>query len=283
MAKDIGRLGNWRYRMAGWLVAGLVVYGGLLAGLYMFQRQLLYHPSATVPDRARSGVPDMRAVELKAEDGLGLLAWYRPPVVPGGKLVILFHGNAGNIGHRAHKARRFLDAGFGVLLVSWRGFAGNAGAPSEDGLMRDARAAMAFARAEGVAPGRIALYGESLGSGLAVAMAADAADAGAPVAGVVLEAPYTTIPAVAQHHYFYVPATLLVHDKFDSLDRIARIKTPLLVVHGVRDRTVPVRFGEMLFAAAREPKQALWLPEASHNNVYEFGAGERVIAFLKGV
>ncbi|MBL8706608.1 MAG: alpha/beta hydrolase [Rhodospirillales bacterium] len=269
--------------MAGWLVTGLVVYGGLLAGLYVFQRQLLYHPSATVPDRARAGVADMRAVALRTEDGLDLLAWYKPPAAPGGRLVILFHGNAGNIGHRAHKARRFLDAGFGVLLVSWRGFAGNAGAPSEEGLMRDARAAMAFARAEGFTPGRIAFYGESLGSGLAVAMAAEAADAGTPVAGVVLEAPYTTIPAVAQHHYFYVPATLLVHDKFDSLSRIARIKTPLLVVHGVRDRTVPVRFGEMLFAAAREPKQALWLSEAAHNNVYEFGAGERVVAFLKGM
>jgi fermentation-respiration switch protein FrsA (DUF1100 family) len=269
--------------MAGWLAAGLVVYGGLLVGLYVFQRQLLYHPSTTVPDRARAGVPDMRTVQLKTDDGLDLLAWYKPPTAPGGKLVILFHGNAGNIGHRAHKARRFLDAGFGVLLVGWRGFAGNPGGPSEDGLMRDARAAMAFARAEGVAPGRIALYGESLGSGLAVAMAAEAADAGTPVAGVILEAPYTTIPAVAQHHYFYVPATLLVHDKYDSLGRIARIKAPLLVVHGVRDRTVPVRFGEALFAAAAEPKQALWLPDATHNNVYEFGAGERVVAFLRGL
>lgn len=267
--------------MAGWLAAGLVVYGGLLAGLYVFQRQLLYHPSATVPDRARSGVLDMQVVELKTEDGLGLLAWYKPPPATDAKLVIVFHGNAGNIGHRAHKARRFLDAGFGVLLVAWRGFAGNPGSPSEDGLMRDARAAMGFARAQGIPETRIALYGESLGSGLAVAMAAEAATAGTPVAGVVLEAPYTTIPAVAQHHYFYVPAVLLVHDKYDSLSRIAGIKAPLLIVHGRRDRTVPIRFGETLYAAAAEPKQAAWLDEAAHNNVYEFGAGERVVAFLK--
>lgn len=269
--------------MAGWLAAGLVLYGGLLAGLYVFQRQLLYHPSSTVPDRARAGVPDMRVVELRTDDGLGLLGWYKPPAAPDGKLVILFHGNAGNIGHRAHKARRFLDAGFGVLLVSWRGFAGNAGAPSEDGLMRDARAAMGFARAEGFAPARIALYGESLGTGMAVAMAEEAARSGTPVAGVVLEAPYTTIPEVAQHHYFYVPATLLVHDKYDSRARIAAIKAPLLIVHGALDRTVPVRFGEELFRNAVEPKQAAWLPEAGHNNVYEFGAGEAVLAFLKAL
>lgn len=269
--------------MEGWFVAALVVYGGLLVGLYVFQRQLLYHPSPTVPDRARSGVPDMREVALHTDDGLALLGWYRAPLAPEGKLVVLFHGNAGNIGHRAHKARRFLDVGFGVLLVSWRGFAGNAGFPSEDGLMHDARAAMAFARAQGFAPGRIALYGESLGSGLAVAMATEAAQSGAPVAGVILEAPYTTIPAVAQHHYFYVPAQLLVHDKYDSLGRIAGIRAPLLIVHGRRDRTVPIRFGEALYAAAREPKQALWLPEAAHNDVYDFGAGERIVTFLNGL
>ena len=268
--------------MAGWLATGLIVYGGLLVGLYLFQRQLLYHPSPTVPDRVRAGAADMAEVVLVTEDGLKLLAWYKPPP-PGGRLVILFHGNAGNIGHRAHKARRFIAAGNGALLVAWRGFAGNSGSPSEEGLLRDARAAMEFAAAEGIPPGRVALYGESLGSGPAVAMAAEAAAAGTPVSAVMLEAPYTTIPDVAQHHYFYVPAKLLVHDRFDSAARIAAIGAPLLIVHGERDRTVPVRFGKALFALAREPKRAVWLPAAAHNDVFDHGAGEAVEAFLRGL
>lgn len=269
-----------RLLMAGWIATGLVVYGGMLTALYLFQRQLLYHPSTSLPDLARAGVTDMRPVTLRTEDGLDLLAWYKP--APQGRpLVIVYHGNAGTIGNRGHKARRFIDAGYGVLLVSWRGFAGNAGSPSEDGLMRDARAAVAFAVGEGVAPARLILYGESLGSGLAVAMAAEQAGSGHPVAAVILEAPYTTIPEVAQHHYFYVPALYLVRDKYDSRARIAAIAAPLLIVHGELDRTVPIRFGRALFDAAKEPKQAAWLATASHNDVYEHGAWEAIRGFLE--
>ena len=268
--------------MAGWVATGLVVYGGLVAGIYLFQRQLLYHPATSTPEPALSHVPDMRAVRLSTDDGLDLLAWYKAPT-PGRDLAIYFHGNAGNIGHRGWKARRLIDAGMGVLLVSWRGFGGNRGSPSEDGLMRDARAALAFAIGAGVKPGRVVLYGESLGSGIAVTLAAEQANSGDPVGAVVLEAPYSSIAEVAQHHYFYIPAKLLIRDKFDSLSRIAAIKAPLLVVHGELDRTIPIRFAKALFARAVEPKQAVWLPNANHNDIYEHGAGEAILSFLAKV
>ena len=268
--------------MVAWLGTGVAVYGGLLAGLYLFQRQLLYHPSTGVPDRIEAGVADMRAVVLTAEDGLGLLAWYKPPA-PGRKLLVYLHGNAGHIGHRGWKARRFLDAGHGMLLVSWRGFAGNPGKPSEAGLMRDARAALAFAIGAGVRPGDIALYGESLGSGVAVMLAADAARGGSPVGAVLLESPFTSIVAVAQHHYFYVPARWIVADTFDAAPRVAAIACPLFVVHGEHDRTVPIRFGRALYALAAEPKQAVWLSAAGHNDLYDHGAGEAALKFLDGL
>jgi len=266
--------------MAAWLATGAMIYGGLLAGLYLFQRQLLYHPARSTPDLAQSGVPDMRPVRLKTADGLDLLAWYKPPM-PGRRVLLFFHGNAGHIGHRGWKARPFLDAGYGVLLLSWRGFGGNDGSPSEAGLLNDARAALAFAASQGVAHRQVALYGESLGSGLAVQLAAEAAGTGQPVGAVVLEAPYTSIAEVAQHHYFYVPARYMVSDKFDSTTRIAAIGAPLLIVHGERDRTVPVRFGRELFDAAVQPKQAAWLQDAGHNDLYEFGAAERVRRFIE--
>ena len=268
--------------MAGWLGAGVAVYGGLLAGLYLFQRQLLYHPSTSVPDRTEAGVADMRAVALAVEDGLSLLAWYKPPA-PGRKLLIFLHGNAGHIGHRAWKARRYLDAGHGVLLVSWRGFGGNAGKPSEAGLLKDARAALSFAIGAGMKPRDIALYGESLGSGVAVMLAAESAAAGAPLGAVALESPFTSIAALAQYHYYYVPARWMVADRFDAAASIAGIACPLFVFHGENDRTVPVRFGRALFDLAREPKQAAWLPGGDHNDLYDMGAGEAVLEFLDGL
>jgi hypothetical protein len=266
--------------MAGWVATGLAVYGGLVAGLYLFQRQLLYHPATSTPEPALSHVPDMRPVRLSTEDGLELLAWYKPPV-PGGNLVVYLHGNAGNIGHRGWKVRPMLDAGMGVLLVSWRGFGGNRGSPSEEGLVRDGRAALAFAVGEGISPGRIAFYGESLGSGVAVTVAAEQAAAGDPVAALVLEAPYSSIADVAQHHYFYVPARLLLRDKFDAAARIASVKAPVLIVHGEQDRTIPIRFAKALFDRAVEPKEALWLPAAGHNDIFDHGAWDKVLAFLQ--
>lgn len=268
--------------MAGWLATGAVVYGGLLTGLYLFQRQLLYHPASSVPDIAQSGVPDMRPVALVTADGLNLLGWYRAPQ-PGKKLLVYFHGNAGHIGHRGYKARRYLDAGHGVLLVSWRGFGGNAGKPTEQGLMFDARAALEFALGAGHSPKEIVLYGESLGSGPAVILAAESAAAGRPLGGVALEAPYTSMIDLAQHHYFYIPARYLLADRFEAVRSVADIAAPLYVVHGERDRTVPVQYGRALFDAAREPKQALWLSDGEHNDLYDHGAAQAVLRFMDGL
>jgi fermentation-respiration switch protein FrsA (DUF1100 family) len=268
--------------MTAWLATGALLYGGLLAGLYFFQRHLLYHPSASIPDIVQAGVPDMRPVRLKTADGLELVAWYKPPA-PGKRLIVFFHGNAGHIGHRGFKARALIDLGHGMLLVSWRGFGGNQGSPSEEGLLADARAALTFASAQGIARRHVVLYGESLGSGMAVQLAAEQAEAGAPVGAVVLEAPYTSIAEVAQYHYFYVPARYMVADRYDSAARIGAIGAPLLVIHGERDRTVPVQFGRALFDAAEEPKQSAWLPEAAHNDVYDFGAAQHVRKFLEAL
>jgi fermentation-respiration switch protein FrsA (DUF1100 family) len=262
------------------LFFGAVVFYGVLVGvLYVIQRGMMYYPWKDVPVPAASGVPEMRPVRLTTADGLTLTSWHFPASAER-PTVVLFHGNAGHVGHRGFKARVFLDAGFGLVLVGYRGFGGNEGRPNEAGLYADGRAALAFLAASGVPNRRIVLYGESLGSGIATQLALEAARDGNPVGAVVLEAPFSSMAAAAQHHYPYLPAYWLVKDRYASIDKIAGIGAPLLVVHGERDGVVPVRMGREIFAAAREPKEALWLVKADHNDLFEHGVGPAAVAFI---
>jgi fermentation-respiration switch protein FrsA (DUF1100 family) len=254
---------------------GLAVYGGIVGGLYLFQRRLLYRPSTSPPVLGDLGALGVAEVELATADGLRLLSWYLPP--PAARPVILyFHGNGGHIGYRAERLRRFARAGYGVLLAEYRGFGGNPGTPSERGLFADAEAALDFLADAGIGADRTVLWGESLGSGVAVFLAA-----GRAVAAVVLEAPFTSVAACAQRHYPFVPATWLVHDKFHSLSRIRQVGAPVLVLHGERDMVVPVRQGRALLAAATAPKEGWFPPLASHENLAEFGALDVAISFIE--
>ena len=258
-----------------YVATALIVYAAVIALLYVIQRSLLYHPDQTIPDPAASGVPEMTALRLPTEDGLALLAWWRAPREPSSPVLLVIHGNAGHIGDRAHKVRDYLDQGYGVLLLSYRYNAETGGSPSEANLFADARMAVSYLRQEGVPDDRIVLFGESLGSGIAVAMATEF-----PVGALVLEAPYSSMPDMAQHHYWYAPARWLVRDRFDSMSRIGKVSAPILVIHGEDDTVIPLKFGRRLFEAAPEPKQAHFLPEARHNNLIEYGMAGLVIEFL---
>lgn len=260
------------------LAAGL--YVAFAAVLFVVQRSLIYQPDRSEPIPAASGVAEMTVIPLVAADGARTRSWYRP-AAPAKPTLIYFHGNAGNIGSRGGKVRAYLDAGFGVLLVGYRGYGGNPGRPSEDGLYADARAALEHLAAGGIEPGRWVIYGESLGTGVAVRMAAEWAERG-PIGALVLEAPFTSLADLAQHHYFYLPARWLVRDRFDSIERIAAVRTPVLVLHGERDGTVPVRFGRRLYERAQEPKEGRWFPDAGHNDLYDFGADRAVVDFVNG-
>lgn len=262
-------------------VVGTVVYGALVAALFLFQRSLLYHPGGPPPSPAASGVGEMRIVPLETEDGLTLKAWYAAPPA-GAPLVVYFCGNAGHIGDRAFKIRRLLDAGFGALLVGYRGFGGNPGRPTEAGLYADARAALRFAAGQGIAAPRLVLYGESLGTGVAVRTAQEQAVT-VPVGGVVLETPYTSIAEVAARHYPFVPARWLVRDRFDAAARIAAIGAPLLVFHAEDDRVIPIDISRRLFAAAAAPKESRWFATGGHDGLFDAGAGDTLIAFIRRI
>jgi len=270
----------WR-SLISFAATGAVAYVALVVALFLFQRSLLYHPGGPPPSPTASGVGDMRIVSLETEDGLRLQAWYAAPPAEA-PLVVYFCGNAGHVGNRAFKVRRLLDAGFGALLVGYRGFGGNPGQPTEAGLYADARAALRFAAGQGIGAGRIVLYGESLGTAVAVRLAAEQV-ATEPVAAVVLETPYTSIAEVAAYHYPYVPSRWLIRDRFDAAARIAAIRAPLLVIHAEDDPVIPVDISRRLFAAAAAPKEARWFAAGGHGGLFEAGAGDTIIAFIRRV
>ena len=253
----------------------LVAYAALVGGLFLFQRQLIYFPDKTRPELAGLEQLGVREIVLATEDGLSLLSWYLPGH-PGRPVILYFHGNGGHLGHRVERLLRFAREGYGVLMLEYRGYGGNPGTPTENGFYTDARAALGFLEHEGVAANRLVLYGESLGSGVAVELAAQH-----DVAGVILEAPFTSVAEVAQCHFPYIPAARLVIDRFDSRSRIGKVRAPILVLHGERDRVVPVRFGRALFEAAPQPKEGWFAPEAGHEDLGRYGGLDAAVAFIE--
>jgi fermentation-respiration switch protein FrsA (DUF1100 family) len=255
------------------LLVALVCYVGLVAVMYLAQRKLMYFPYAARMAPADADFPQAREVELTAADGVRILAWTVPPK-PGKPVVLYFHGNGGSVAHRVPRFRKLIDDGTGLVALSYRGYGGSDGKPSEDGLIADGRAAYDFARAT-YPDARIVLWGESLGTGIAVALAAEK-----DVAAVILEAPFTSTADVAFSAYPFIPVRLLMKDQFRSDERIGKVKAPVLVMHGVRDRVVPFRMGERLFALANEPKQFVRFADGGHEDLDRYDHLAAARAFI---
>lgn len=259
------------------LIAG--AYLVLVAVMYVFQRNLLYLPDTRAATPAASGAPEMKEVLFRTADGLDLTSWYRQ-AVPGLPTLVYFHGNGGNISYRIFRVRPYLDRGYGLLLVEYRGYGGNPGSPHESGLYEDGRAAMAFVVGQGVPADDVVLYGESLGGGVAVRVAAEQARASEPVGALILEAPLSSVTDVAAHHYPFVPVRWLLKDRFDAVSSIKDVATPVFVIHGDDDTVAPIRFGQALFAAAQDPKESWWIPGGGHEDLHLFGLDSRVADFI---
>ena len=264
------------------LFALLIGYASIVGVVFVIQRSLMYHPGQRLPDPAATLVPEMVAVQQATADGLTNVSWYAPAT--GGKpTLVYFHGNAGHIADRDSKVRPYLDIGWGVMLVGYRGYGDNPGRPTEEGLYADGRAALAALEERGLKPDKFVIYGESLGTAIAVRMAWEMARNGHPVKALVLEAPFNTMGDAAANAYPFLPARLMVKDRYDSESLINKIATPLFVIHGDRDRVVPLALGQRLFAAAQPPKNSAWVTGASHNDLYDFGAARHVIGFINSL
>lgn len=257
-------------------LVAVLVYALLVLALFLAQRSLQYPVQTRQATAAEAGLADFRDVALATPDGERLVAWWKPPQ-PGRTLVLYLHGNASSLWGLRERMRALGATGRGVLVVAYRGYSGSTGSPTEEGLRHDARTAYEWAR-NGYEPSRIVLYGESLGSAVAVRLATER-----PVGGVILDGAFTSAAAVARLAYWYVPVSWLMRDQFRSVDLIAGLKAPLLALHGDADATIPLRFGEELFAAAPAPKQFVRLPGAGHGAVLENGGAAAVEAFLASV
>jgi uncharacterized protein len=244
------------------LVTFGVIYLVALSGMYVFQRDLQYFPSRRDPSPASLGLVGVERLTLATPDGETLVLWYAPP--DGDRPVILFlHGNAGEVADRADRLAFYRSRGFGVAFLSWRGYGGSTGRPTEPGVLTDAKTAYDHLRGLGHRAARIVLVGESLGTGPAVITAAEN-----PVAAFVLEAPYSAAVDIARRAYPWLPVGLLMRDQYRSRDHIARVRAPLLILHGEADRVIPQGFGKRLFDLARNPKTFLSLGPVGHEALF---------------
>jgi fermentation-respiration switch protein FrsA (DUF1100 family) len=250
-----------------WLLILVAVgYVGGLAAMFLLQRAILFPiPSSERIAPSAAGFPQVEEHVLTTADGEKIIVWHAPAKA-GHPVILYFHGNGDYLAGFFPRFRDIIADGTGIVAPAYRGYSGSSGKPSEQGLLRDAEAAYGFATAR-YSPDRIVAWGFSLGSGVAVALAAEH-----PVSKLILESPYSSIADVAASAFPIFPVRLLMRDPFRSDQRIARVKAPLLVMHGVRDATIPMVFGERLFALAAEPKQFVRFADGGHNDLDYFGA-----------
>lgn len=251
-----------------------LVASGLLGLVWSQQRRLIYFPSPGPLPPAASVLPTGRDVVLDTDDGNRLGAWFFP-VAGAGPAVLVCNGNGGDRSMRVELAAALNRMGLSVLLFDYRGYGGNPGRPSEDGLTADARAAQAWLAAQ---PGvtKLVYFGESLGGAVAVGLAIER-----PPAALVLRSPFTSLPDVAAVHYPWLPVRRLLMDRYPSIERIGTVRAPVLVIAGDRDDIVPESLSRRLYDSANEPKRYVVVPGAGHNDP-DLLDGREMIAEIEG-
>jgi fermentation-respiration switch protein FrsA (DUF1100 family) len=254
------------FDMVSALRAMLILIAGayILITVYMYatQRSHQYFPGHQGLSASAVGLRGVEDVKLASTDGEALQGWYSP--AQSCKPTILYlHGNGGEISDRAERFAAYQAEGFGVFFLSYRGYGASTGSPTEEGLVSDALAAYDWLIARSVKPDAIMLVGESLGSGVAVQLAA-----ARPVKAMALEAPFASAANVAASVYWWLPVRLLMKDRFDSFAFIGKVKAPLLVTHGDLDGVVPLSEGQALFARANEPKEMVVVAGGTHGSIF---------------
>lgn len=257
------------------LAAGAGLAMGLLALIVpVLQRHLMYFPDTTHFTPAEAGLSGVAERVLETADGERVIAWYAK-AKPGQPTILYFHGNAGSLETRNERIRKYMARGLGVFMMTYRGFGGSSGQPSEAANVADAMLAYTTLAASGVDPLDIIVYGESLGTGVAVQVAAEKR-----VAGLVLDAPYTSMVDLAALHHPFIPGRWFMTDRYETRRHIAKIGAPLLVMHGEKDSIVPIEMGREIFSRAPDPKALKTFPQAGHDDHYKFGSYDALYAWI---
>ncbi|KAF2989958.1 alpha/beta fold hydrolase [Methylocystis sp. MJC1] len=257
------------------LASVTTIYLLSFTGLAVQQRAMIYPRHALLVTPVQAGLSDVETLRLKTEDGETLEAWHRAPKDARFPLILYFQGNAGPLADRKKRFDTLTRHGYGLLAISWRGYGGSTGEPSEAGLMRDAEAAYTEALNRGFKPERIVVMGESLGTGVATMLAARHG-----AAALVLDSPYDSVLAVAQSRFPIFPVSLVLEDTFRADEAIGKVRAPVLMIVGENDAITPAANARRLFERAGEPKRLMALPGVSHLALSSPGALEKTMDWI---
>ena len=255
----------------------ILIYILILTFLYFYQRNLMYHPDENNYFGDQISV-DIKEVKVITDDNIDLLGWYHEKDIKKDKTILFFHGNAGSLENRIHKLNHFRDMDVNFLIIAWRGFSGNKGKPSEEGLYEDGKSAINWLVNKGVKQENIILYGESLGTGVATHLAQNK-----KFAGIILETPFTSMTDAAKNFYPYIPVNLLLKDKFDNKKKMKNINIPVLIMHGEVDQIVPFFMGKKIYEISKEPKYSYFTKHDNHMMEYDEKLINALNSFLKSL
>lgn len=256
------------------LSALLVIYLLLVIVIYLFQRSILYLPNTSRPTLDRAKYQNMHEILLKTSDGLSLLSWYKPALADQPTIIYL-QGNAGNISDRLPVVHAYIDKGYGVLLVGYQGYGGNPGKPTERGLKESLRVTWQFLKEQGINDCCIVLFGESLGTALAIELASKQ-----QVGAIILQSPFTSMVDLGYYHYPFLPVGLLLKDRYDVIPKIANVKSPVLFLIAEKDLVVPSKFSKQLYDRIYAPKRYVVYKQANHDDLPNLIQNE-VIQFIQ--
>jgi len=255
----------------------LLIYLSVLVYLFFFQRNLLYHPNENNYSGDKLKV-DIEEVQIKTSDNINLLGWFHKKNLNKFKTIVYFHGNAGRLENRIHKLNHFKDMNINFLIISWRGFSGNSGNPSEQGLYKDGKSAIDWLKNMGLEDKDIILYGESLGTGIATEIAQNK-----KFAGLILETPFTSMIDAAKNFYPYIPIGFLLKDRYENDKKIKNINIPLLVMHGEKDQIIPFKMGKKIYEIANNPKYSYFTKYDNHMMEYDEKLVFALRSFMKSL
>ena len=245
--------------------------------VFFYQRSLLYHPSENNYTSEKANF-NYEEVYIPTSDGKKLKAWFHKKDLKQKKTMIYFHGNAGNLSNRIYKLNLIKDFDINFLIVAYRGFSGNEGKPTEEGLYRDARDALRWLNKQNVEDEKIIIYGESLGTGVSTEVSQNK-----NYAGLILESPFTSMVDAGKHYYFYLPVSLLLKDRYETIKKLKNIKVPILVMHGENDKIVPFHMGKKVFSKANDPKYSYFPKDDDHMMEYNKNLLEALNKFFLSI
>ncbi len=253
----------------------LILYLIIVMFIFFYQRKLLYHPSENNYLDETNLNHKIEKVYIKSDNDL--VAWHYVNDKKF-KTMLFFHGNAGRLDNRIYKLNELSKLQINYLIVAYRGFSGNEGHPSEKGLYIDSRSAKEWLNNIGIEDKNIILYGESLGTAVAVELASNN-----NFAGIILESPFTSMVKLAKKYYPYLPVTILLKDKYESENKLEFINSPILIMHGKKDKIVPFEMGMQMFIKSSDPKYKYFNDIDDHMMDYNLELINSIDNFLKNL